>query len=288
MKDYDPSRPIKLAGDASAYGIGAVISHVMPDGSERPIAYASHTLSSSERNYAQIEKEALSLIFGVKKFHRYLYGRKFVLVTDHKPLTSIFGPKRGIPEMAAARLQRWAIILSAYSYEIEFRPTDQHANADGLSRLPLSQTVAGGTSSEPRLFNVSQMESLPVGVPQLRQATRNDRVLSEVLRFTQSGWPKGTDVKSPLHPYSIEHVVHGKHVVPIPIGCVVFQSPWRVCVVFQSQWKERVVFQSLCCVSISMEKLCCVSIPMERVRFFNSHGIPMERVCCVSIRKERV
>ena len=94
------------------------------------MAFASRTLTSSEKNYAQVEKETLLLIFGVKCFLLYLYGRSF---TDHKPLTAILGPlKRGYP---ATRLQRWAWILSAYQYEIEFRPTRHHGKADGLSRL---------------------------------------------------------------------------------------------------------------------------------------------------------
>ena len=137
---YDPTLPLTLAADASAYGLGAVISHVYPDGTERPVAYASRTLTSSERNYAQIEREALALVFGVKKFHQYLYGCKFCLVTDHKPLTTILGPKKGIPPLAAARLQRWAVVLSAYSYSIHYKDTSSHANADGLSRFPITNS----------------------------------------------------------------------------------------------------------------------------------------------------
>ena len=162
LAHYDPSLPIVLAGDASAYGIGAVISHSFPDGSERPIAYASRSLSCPERNYAQVEKEALALIFGLSKFHQYLYGRTFILQTDHKPLTTILGPTQGIPSLAAARLQRWAIQLAGYSYQIRFRPTKQHCNADGLSRLPLKDKSPVGNPPDPTIFNVSQVETLPV------------------------------------------------------------------------------------------------------------------------------
>ncbi len=195
---YDPSLQIKVAGDASAYDLGAVLSHVMADGSERPVAFASRTLTSSERNYAQVEKEALALIFAVKKFHIYLYGRKFTLITDHKPLLSILGPKKGIPPLAAARLQRWAILLSAYTYDIEYKSTHRNANADGLSRLPLPESDC--TSSVPASFNIGQIQALPITSDSIRTATRSDPILSKVLLYTRKGWPgRVSDVFKPFY-----------------------------------------------------------------------------------------
>ena len=132
------SSSVLMHFDASPYGVGAVLSHQTEEG-ERPIAFASRTLSPAERKYAHLDKEGLYIIFGVKKFHGYLFGRKFVIRSDHKPLQRLFDNTRAIPQLASARLQRWSLILSAYDYTILYRSGEKHANADSLSRLPLPE-----------------------------------------------------------------------------------------------------------------------------------------------------
>lgn len=112
------------------------------------------------RKNSLIEKEGLSLLFGVKKFHQYLWGRKFKLMTDHKPLLSLFGEHKRLPTMAAARIQRWAIILSAYDYIIEYCASEKHSNADGISRVPLPNTSNAGTTATSESIHALQMEHL--------------------------------------------------------------------------------------------------------------------------------
>ena len=189
---YDPNLPIVLAGDASAYGIRAIISHSFPDGSEKPIIYAPRTLSSAEKNYAQVEKEALALIFGLSKFHQYLYGCTFILQTDHKPLRTIFGPTQAISSLAATRLQRWAIQLASYSHQIRFCTTKQHSNADGLSRLPIKEMSSIGNPQDPTIFNICKVATLPVDANALKNATCADPVLSKVLAYVRRRWPDQT------------------------------------------------------------------------------------------------
>ena len=128
LAHYNPDLPLVLAADASAYGLGAVLSHTFSDGSERPVAFA---LKTSEWNYSQVEKEALALVFGIQKFHQYIYGRRFTLLTDHQPLVTILGPKRGVPALAAACMQRWALLLSAYTYDIVYRSTKDQMDSLG-------------------------------------------------------------------------------------------------------------------------------------------------------------
>ena len=117
--------------------IDAVLFYVMNDGSERPIAFASRTLTRTEQGYAQTDKEALAIIWGVKKFHVYLFGQSFTLYTDHQPLTYIFHPHKSIPVVTAAGLQCYALFLAGYDHKIEYKNTKVRSNADGLSRPPL-------------------------------------------------------------------------------------------------------------------------------------------------------
>ncbi|KAK2169582.1 hypothetical protein NP493_1183g00002 [Ridgeia piscesae] len=180
LTHFNPDLPVVVACDSSSYGLCAVLSHRMPDGSERPVAYASRSLTQTEKKFAQIKKEALGLYWGVRKCQRYLEGRQFILITDHKPLKYIMDPGKAVPVTTAARLQRWCLFLGAFAYQIEYRGSKQHANCDGLSRLPLRQ-VPEDKPDEVEMFHMTVVETLPVTERELRRETHRDALLSRVI-----------------------------------------------------------------------------------------------------------
>ena len=157
---------------------------------KRPIAFASRTFTKTEQRYAQIGKEALAIIWGVKKFNVYLFGRSFTLYTGHQPLTSIFHLHKSIPVVTAARLQRYALFLSGYDYKIECKNTKVHSNADGLFRLPLKteERAAEEVVDPVNVFNMIQFDPLPITVDDTRTETQRDPVLSQVHEMVTKGW----------------------------------------------------------------------------------------------------
>ena len=175
---HDPEKPVVLHTDASPYGIGAVLSHILPDQSERPIAYHSKVLSPAERNYAQIEREGLAIVDAVKKFHQYLYGRKFYIVTDHQPLLGLLSESKPITMMSAARIQRWAVFLSGYEYILKYRPGDKNGNADCMSRLPTN-----GNDNQPDFMNYApimmmELSDSSINADLVKSHKRRDPILS--------------------------------------------------------------------------------------------------------------
>jgi len=180
LKYFKPDRPIKLSVDASSKGLGAVLIQ-----DEHPIAYASKSLSNTQQNYAQIEKEMLAVVFGCTKFHDYIYGAPIVTVeSDHKPLEAIL--KKPLCQ-APLRLQRMIMTIQKYSINVIYRPGKQLVLADTLSRAFLQDDK---TLEEN--FDVNSLSNVPISdqkLAQLQEATDNDPQLKQLSAIIKVGWP---------------------------------------------------------------------------------------------------
>lgn len=130
----DFEKPFILTTDASNYAIGAVLSQGSI-GSDRPVAYASRTLSDTESRYSTIEKELLAVIWAVKHFRPYLWGRKFSIYTDHRPLAWLYSLND-----PNSKLTRWRLRLEEYDFDIYYKKGAQNTNADALSRVKINYT----------------------------------------------------------------------------------------------------------------------------------------------------
>lgn len=124
--DFTETNQFIVQTDASGYSIGAILSN----GNKKPVAYASRGLNSAERRYPTIEKELLAIVWAVKYFRPYLYGTKFKILTDHRPLIYLFNMRD-----PSSRLMKFRLILEEYDYIVEYVKGSDNAAADALSRI---------------------------------------------------------------------------------------------------------------------------------------------------------
>lgn len=208
-----------------------MLSHRVKNGTERPIGYVSRSLQEAERKYSTLEKEALAIIFGVKKFHQFLYGHRFIIKTDYKPLEGLLNEKKGIPSQAAPRIQRWALTLSSYEYEISYKAGQTNGNADGLSRLPLPVMPDSVPLPGETILLMEHLEGTPVHSGHIKAWTKRDPVLSQVLRYTLEGWPKAVNSEE-LTPYYTKRTE-----LSVEDGCIL----WGTRVIVPPQGRSKVL-----------------------------------------------
>lgn len=179
LVQYSESLPLVLACNMSPYGVGAVLSHKMPNGTEAPIAFFSRILSLAEGNYNQINKEALTAVAGIKWFHEYIYGRYFKLVMDHKLLLGLLAGDCQTLQVLSPRMSRWTVFLAAYNYALSHCPRKNLSHADALSQCPLSTNVMDpAPATSVLLINDLQF---PVMAQDIAKNFTNDKVIAQVL-----------------------------------------------------------------------------------------------------------
>ena len=195
VKKAVSSAPVLRYFNSSANGIGFVL---MQNG--QPVTYSSRALTTCERNYSQIEKELLAQVFGVELNHQYIYGRKIVLWSDHKPLETIC--KKPLAT-APKRLQRLLLRLQQYDVEIRYKPGPEMYLADTLSRAYLPTTTRSPAEEETE--RIHTVDFLPISETQLAEIQREtaaDSVLQCLTQVILKGWPDQKEaLPSELHPY---------------------------------------------------------------------------------------
>ena len=200
---YDPEADTKISADASSFGLGAVLLQRTNE-TWRPMAYASRSMTETERRYAQIEKEALATTWACEKFLDYVLGRQFQIESDHKPLIPILSTKH--LDNLPPRVLRFRLRLAKFNYTIHHVPGKLMYTADALSRAPLVETDdPTDLPDEVVTFIATVVSMLPATEQRLesyRQAQAQDTICTQVMDYCKSGWPKKQSaIPSSIVPY---------------------------------------------------------------------------------------
>ena len=174
---YDRSKPVMIQTDASKFRLGAALLQ-----GGRPIAFASKTLTNVESHYANIERECLSVCFGLEKFHTYIYGRHLLIENDHKPLEMI---KHKPIHATPPRLQQMLLCMQKYDYTMCYKPGKDMVLADHLSHFPSNTNYL----PIPLAQNIQHIQLSTAELDVIRGSVEHDPVYSTIYCLTLRGWP---------------------------------------------------------------------------------------------------
>lgn len=182
LQYFRADSPIILSVDSSSKGLGAVLLQNMG-----PVAYSSKTLTEIQQGYAQIEKETLAIVFGCERFKQYVYGRHFLVESDHKPLESIFQKPL---DKSPLRLQRMRLRLQGYDFEVKYKPGKELYIADTLSRdSMLDDEIDLGDLDIEAQVGLIEINATPERLQQLKDETLKDEGLQKLVKLIREGWP---------------------------------------------------------------------------------------------------
>ena len=188
---YDPKALLTLQTDASSHGLGAALLQ-----DNIPIAYASRALTATERRYAQIEKECLSVVFGLERFDQYTYGRPVMVENDHKPLESLLQKAlRDIPK----RLQAMRMRIARYDIMLKYKPGPTMVLPDTLSRAHDDESAKHGPFDD-----INSLVFMPISdkrMDEIRTATQADKTSQLLIDVIQNGWQDRENTDPELYPY---------------------------------------------------------------------------------------
>lgn len=235
LAHYDPKQTLIVSADACATGIGGVLLQRYKNGEEKAVFHMSRSLTETQRNYSQIEKEALALITAVERFHKFIWGRKFILQTDHRPLVALFktNESKAFSTRTASRLKRWALRLLGYDFDIEYVRTNEFGQADGLSRLikkkkneakddEMEEVIASIQTIENEMVQIVQesVHALPIQARKsVKEATEADTLLKIVMNNIANEWNSYDNTNQKLR-----HYYNRKHLLSMVDGTIMFED----------------------------------------------------------------
>ena len=196
---YDPQKHTSIFVDGSPVGLGAVLTQEDTLTKEvTPIYYASCPLTSTQSRYPQINREALSIYWAIKRFHLFVYGTEFNVITDHKLLVSLFNNPSSKP---SARIERWLLDLQQYRFTVEYRPGASNP-ADYASRHPIGDSESKEYEAEAEehvAFVAKNAVPKAITLAEIENAVAKDTTLQAVISAVKLGiWHKGPETVSLL------------------------------------------------------------------------------------------